>query len=65
MTESTPQFVRRRNIERYRRQLSETPDQGQRLLLLDLLAEEEARPAVPLSEDPDRPTARTDKTSRT
>jgi hypothetical protein len=42
------EFVRRKNIERYRKLLSETQDEAQSRLLLELLAKEEAmlRPTV-------------------
>jgi len=36
-------FIRRENIERYRRLLTETTDEAQRRQLLTLIAEEEAK----------------------
>jgi hypothetical protein len=36
-------FVHRLNLEHYRRQLAETKDETQRQVLLNLIAEEEAK----------------------
>lgn len=44
-------FIRRKNIEHYRKLLAETTDEAQRQQLLKLLAEEECRePRPPISE---------------
>jgi hypothetical protein len=40
-------FVHRQNLERYRKQLEETRDEGQRKMLLQLLADEEAKDSPP------------------
>ena len=41
-------FIHRRNLEHYRKLLADTPDEAQRLQLLRLLAEEEAKDPPPL-----------------
>ncbi|HVZ52075.1 MAG TPA: hypothetical protein VG986_08925 [Pseudolabrys sp.] len=40
-------FVRRQNIERYRRLLAETVDEAERRRIRKLLAEEEAKDTAP------------------
>jgi len=49
-------FIRRRNIERYRRLLTQTVDEAERRLIASLLAAEEAREAVDPGGPADAPT---------
>ena len=51
-------FVSRENIERYRRLSSETADAAERLRILKLLAEEEAKFKLELSRGGDAPAGR-------
>lgn len=44
-------FIRRENIERYRRLLAQTTDEAQRRQLLKLIAEEEAKDNPPREQD--------------
>lgn len=48
-------FIRRRNIERYRRLLATTKDESERRLISELLAAEEAREAADSSLAPVSP----------
>lgn len=41
------EFIRRKNIERYRKLLAETQDETQRKVLLELLAKEEESASPP------------------
>jgi len=51
-------FVNRENIERYRRLSSEAANAGERLRILKLLAEEEAKFKLELSRGDDAPAGR-------
>jgi hypothetical protein len=42
------EFIHRKNLDHYRRLLADEPDEAQRALLLQLLAEEEAKELPPL-----------------
>jgi hypothetical protein len=42
------EFIHRKNLDHYRRLLADKPDEAQRVLLLRLLAEEEAKELPPL-----------------
>ncbi|MGZ3338245.1 MAG: hypothetical protein ACXU9B_00590 [Reyranella sp.] len=42
------EFIHRKNLDHYRRLLADEPDEAQRVLLLQLLAEEEAKEPPPL-----------------
>lgn len=48
-------FIRRRNIERYRRLLAQTVDEAERRLIASLLAAEEAREAADPASPPSTP----------